>query len=495
MSADLRKDLELLIHSRYPIIAVETHEEERLETVLRDLAAELGVPLFVWTVTAGLQRLGFEHEIDDSRAPAKALANIAARAAQGIYLFKDLHRHLEQPEVVRKLRDLTRVFSQDHRALVVCAPEVKLPPELVKHTASVTMALPGAEELRTLARTVVRDLSARHRIRVELSSEEFEHLVERLKGLTLFEAERALARAILDDLALTRKDLDVLVELKKAALESGGVVEYSVPEEGMADVGGLARLKAWLEKRRRAYSAEAKRFGLEPPKGILLLGVQGCGKSLAAKAVARSWGLPLLRLEPARLYEKYVGESEKNLERTLAVAERMAPCVLMIDEIEKGLAYTGSGDADAGLSRRIFGRLLSWLQDRQAPVFVVATCNQIAQMPPELMRKGRFDEIFFIDLPDPGERKEIFTVHLKKRGRDPARFDLDALAAASEGFSGAEVEQAVVAALYTAFSARRELDTAHLVEELQATRPLSVIRREEVAGLREWARHRTVPAR
>jgi SpoVK/Ycf46/Vps4 family AAA+-type ATPase len=318
--------------------------------------------------------------------------------------------------------------------------------------------------------------------------------VEGLKGLTLFEAERALFKAVLRDHALTREDLSVILETKKVLLEKEGVLEYLPAEEGMEDIGGLENLKGWLAKRKKAYTPEAKRFGLSPPKGIMLLGVQGCGKTMAAKAVAEEWGLPLLKMEPGRLYEKFVGESEKNLEKALRMAERMAPCVLMIDEIEKGLAYTGSADADAGLSKRIFGRLLGWLQERKAPVFVVATCNEITALPPELMRKGRFDELFFIDLPGPKERQDIFALHLKKRKRDPGAFDLDALAEASAGFSGAEIEQAVVSALYNAFSLGTELDTAHLLEELKATTPLSVTRREEVGALRAWARGRTVSA-
>jgi SpoVK/Ycf46/Vps4 family AAA+-type ATPase len=266
------------------------------------------------------------------------------------------------------------------------------------------------------------------------------------------------------------------------------------PEENLAEVGGFLALKAWLAKRARAFEPAAKDFGIQMPKGILLLGVQGCGKTLVARAVAREWRLPLLKLEVGRLYDKFIGESEKNLERMLRSAEQMAPCVLMIDEIEKGLAWSASSESDAGLSKRIFGRLLGWLQDRKAPVFVVATCNNISLLPPEMTRKGRFDEIFFVDLPTPAERRDIFGVHLRKRKRDPTGFDLDALAAAAEGFSGAEIEQAVVAGLYTAFSRSAELTTAILIEELRTTKPLSVTRREEVDALRAWARDRTVSA-
>ena len=491
---DAFRDLEILILSRSPIIAVETYEEERIEEGLKGIAARLGIPFFVWTVAGGLERVGEGNPIYDSKHPLKALANLAAIPREGIYLFKDLHRFWGETEVVRKLHDLARPFAKDRRALIITAPHITLPAELEKLAAFFRLDLPTEKELKLLTKKVIKDLSREHRIKVELSADEFDRLVEGMKGLTLFEAERALTKAILRDLALTQRDLEVIIETKRELLEKDGVLEYFPAEEGMGEIGGLGKMKRWLGKRKKAFTPEAKQFGIPPPKGIILLGVQGCGKSMAAKAVAREWGLPLLKMEPGRLYDKYVGESDKNLEKALQMAERMAPCVLMIDEIEKGFASTESSDADAGLSKRIFGRLLGWLQERKAPVFVVATCNQIAGLPPELMRKGRFDEIFFIDLPNPDARKEIFAVHLKKRKRNPAAFDLDALGQAAEGFSGAEIEQAVVSALYTAFSRDTDLDTPLLLDELKATTPLSVIRQEDITALRAWARGRTVMA-
>ncbi|HEV8672863.1 MAG TPA: AAA family ATPase [Methylomirabilota bacterium] len=491
---DVLKDLELLVLSRYPIIAVETYEEERVEAALQSVAAKLQIPFFVWTVTEGLRRHGADSVIYGTQPPLAALANLAAFKGDGLYLFKDLHRYLGDAEVVRKLRDLTRPFGQARRALFFAAPRIELPAELEKLVAGFRLELPTREELRQLAERVVAELSQQHRIKVEVTPADFDRLIDALKGLTVFEVERSLTKVVLDDMALTIRDLDRLLEIKRRLLERQGVLEYVPTEDGLGAVGGLGHLKEWLAKRKRAFTPEAGRFGIAPPKGVLLLGVQGAGKSLAARAVAREWGLPLLRLEPVRLYDKYVGESEKNLEQALAMAERMAPCVLMVDEIEKGFAAMGSSDSDAGLSRRILGRLLGWLQDRAAPVFVVATCNQIADLPPELMRKGRFDEIFFLDLPTPAERREIFAIHLRKRKRDPAAFDLDALAAAADGFSGAEIEAAVVAALYTAFAAGSELGTALILDELRATRPLSVTRAEDITALRDWARDRAVPA-
>src|SRR5215813_9878352 len=439
-------DLALTIQSRYPFIAVETSEEDRLETMLAQVAGDLRVPFFVWTVTNGLRRHGVPNAIYDSQQPLKGLNNIAAMTGEAIFLMKDLHRYLGEPAVVRKCLDLAPAFGHDRRVIVMSSVKVELPPELQPLTARFTLDLPSADELKSVVKRVIAECSRERPVSVGLSPTDLDRLVDRLRGFTAFEAERAVTQAILRDNTLDARDIDFIVELKKDMLRKDGVLEYVSPEENLAEVGGFKHLKAWLEKRKKAFTPEAKRFGLEPTRGILLLGVQGSGKTLVARAIAREWALPLLKMEPARLYDKYIGETEKSLDRALRMAEQMAPCVLMIDELEKGLSYNAGGDADAGLSKRVFGRLLAWLQDRKAPVFVVATSNDIGQLPPELTRKGRFDEIFFVDLPNAEERREIFTIHLRKRKRDPRLFDLTALAAASDGFSGAEIEQAVVAA-------------------------------------------------
>jgi len=488
------RTLEILVTSRTPLIAIETLEEERVEQALERVAQRLRIALFVWTMTRGLRRAGALEALYDTKEPLKALRNLADLPNEGIYLMKDLHRSLGDAAVVRTLQDLARTFARDRRAIVLTAPRVELPSELAALASLVKLELPTEADLRALAQEVFGNLARQHRLGPPPAPDILDKIAAALKGLTLFEAERALTRAVLDDLTLGPRDIEVIGGMKKEILSRERVLDCVPEKEGLDDVGGLRGLKAWLEKRRNAFTPEAKQFGVEAPRGILLLGVQGCGKSLAAKAVAKTWELPLLRLEPGRLFDKFVGESEKNLDRALATAERMAPCVLMIDEIEKGFASVVSSESDGGLSRRILGRLLGWMQEREAPVFLVATCNQITALPPELMRKGRFDEIFFIDLPAADERRQIFAIHLTRRHRDPAGFDLGALAAASEGFSGAEIEQVVVAALYTAFARRAELAAEHILEELKATKPLSVTRAEEVEDLREWARGRAVPA-
>jgi SpoVK/Ycf46/Vps4 family AAA+-type ATPase len=491
---DALRTLEILITSRTPLIAIETLEEERVEQALERVAQRLRIALFVWTMTRGLRRAGALEALYDTKEPLKALRNLADLPNEGIYLMKDLYRSLGDAAVVRTLQDLARTFARDRRAIVLTAPRVELPSELAALASLVKLELPTEADLRALAQEVFGNLARQHRLGPPPAPDILDKIAAALKGLTLFEAERALTRAVLDDLTLGPRDIEVIGGMKKEILSRERVLDCVPQKEGLDDVGGLGGLKAWLEKRRNAFTPEAKQFGVEAPRGILLLGVQGCGKSLAAKAVAKTWELPLLRLEPGRLFDKFVGESEKNLDRALATAERMAPCVLMIDEIEKGFASVVSSESDGGLSRRILGRLLGWMQEREAPVFLVATCNQITALPPELMRKGRFDEIFFIDLPAADERRQIFAIHLTRRHRDPAGFDLGALAAASEGFSGAEIEQVVVAALYTAFARRAELAAEHILEELKATKPLSVTRAEEVGDLREWARGRAVTA-
>ncbi|MGH7356688.1 MAG: AAA family ATPase [Candidatus Rokuibacteriota bacterium] len=887
-------DLQLLIQSGYALIGARTAEEDRLERLLDQVSANLKIPLWWWTVTEGLRKEATgdpatagsafaRHEPgaapDDTREPAKALGAMASLEDDGIFMMKDLHRYLDQVTIVRRLRDLAPRFTSDRRVIVLCAPALEIPAELRPITAPFTLDLPTADELRALTKRVGARLAREQQIRVALSDAEVDRLVERMRGLTEQEAERTLVRAAVRDRALTVDDVDVFIALRRELLQREGALEYVAPEENLAEVGGFRTLKAWLAKRRRAFEPAAREFGLSPPKGILLLGVQGClrgdtrvlladgrmptletlarqvtdclepgtydvayrvaledgqaalasklqihadmetvlltfadgrelemtpdhevrttqgwkradrlavgdevlrwnragsfatppkrtgfdrplhsvrlrrvpvdtlpatwspelaefvgllaaegnrdryritltlsddeedlaqwlrerseklfgirpaersrapkrvrefrfnsfdvavnlhpllegtkrtkavpdplfslddtcvagfvralfegdgtvanynrgaanrrsprvelktvspsmargvqlllqrlgifssirtqttvhgysrypvhtvqiqtreslerfatlvgfithrkqerlarglatfsrrtkprhsaaarvmsietgrcldrvydltvpgaerfianglvvhncGKTLVARAVAREWSLPLLKMEAGRLYDKFIGESEKNLERVIQAAEAMAPCVLMVDEIEKALGATSS-DADAGLARRLFGRLLGWLQDRKAAVFVVATSNDISALPPELTRKGRFDEIFFIDLPTPDERKEILSVHLARRKRQPKLFDLDNLAAALEGFSGAEIEQAIVSALYTAFTRGVELSTQIVYEEIKATRPLSVTRREEIDTLRAWARDRTVSA-
>jgi SpoVK/Ycf46/Vps4 family AAA+-type ATPase len=490
-----RDELRLLIHSRHPIIAVETSEEARIEELLAEIAAELDIPFFTWSVTVGLFRRGTTQAMYETEDPEKLLRNIASMRGDAIFLLKDFSRYLEQDKILRHVRDLAASFRQARRSLVFSAPVLKLPAELDDDAVHFHLELPDTAMLLRVVQAVLGEMSVEGRMKSQLDQEGTRLLAQALVGLTKEEARRTLTRCLLARGRCDSQSIADVLEAKRELLRQEGTLAYLKSDADFADIAGLANLKSWLRKRRGALTPEGKRFGLEPPKGVLITGVQGCGKSLCAKAVAGEWALPLARFDAGALYDKFVGESEKRLRKSLETAEKLAPLVLWIDEIEKGFAATGaSADVDAGLSQRILATFLTWLQDRQGGVFIVATSNNISQLPPELLRKGRFDEIFFVDLPDSTARGDLFAIHLKKRGRDPAAFDLPALAAAGEGFSGAEIEQSIVAGLYTAFSSKQHLSTAILVEECRATRPLSVTRQEDIERLRAWARDRAVPA-
>lgn len=489
-----RQELELLVNSHYPIVYLETWEEVRAEEILESVASDLGLPLFVWTLTEGLARAGGA-PIYNTQQPDQVLSQIGAMQGDGLFLLKDFHKYLNKDVVVRKLRDLAEEFRRARRAVFISAPVVTIPLELEKDVARFSLGLPDESELNQLAGAVVRDLEKQYGLQNLLPAGDFPELARTLCGLTGREARRILTQAVLENSRVDRHTLDLIRAAKNQLIRDQGVLEFLEPLEDMNSVGGLGRLKDWLKKRRGALTPEGARFGLEPPKGILILGVQGCGKSLCAKAVAREWNCQLLRFDSSTLFEKYVGESEKNLRKSLQVAEAVAPSVLWIDEIEKMFPSSAlHSESDGGLSYRIFGTFLTWLQEKKSRVFVVATSNDISALPAELLRKGRFDEIFFVDLPNAADRKAIFALHLAQRQQEPMKFDLGRLAAASEGFSGAEIEQAIASALYSAFSDKAPLSTEMLLKELRSTYPLSVTMKEKVERLRQWARERAVPA-
>ena len=494
-TSDKRDELRLLIHSRHPLITIETSEEGRVEDLLAQVAAELDIPFWVWTVTTGLVRRGTDQPIYETDDPDKALATVGQMRGDGIFLFKDFLRFFEQAKLLRRVRELAASFREVRRSLVLSAPVITIPAELEDESVAFHLELPEVAQLQRVAQATLNEYAAQGSIRQELDGAGMCQLAQNLAGLTLEEARRTVAKCLLERGRADRELITDVLEAKRAALQVEGTLQYLKLHETFSDVAGLVRMKEWLRKRRGAFSAEGQKFGLEPPKGVLITGVQGCGKSLCAKSIAGEWGLQLARFDPGTLYDKFIGESEKRLRKSLEVAEKLAPMVLWIDEIEKAFAATGaSADVDAGLSQRLLGTFLTWLQDRRASVFIAATSNNLSILPPELLRKGRFDEIFFVDLPDAAGRAELFRMHLKRRGRDAGQFDLAALAEASDGFSGAEVEQAIISALYTAFSRTQQLSTEILVEELRATRPLAVTRAEDVARLRAWASERAVPA-
>ena len=484
-------ELKTLVRSMHPVVGIDSSEEERVEDLLRALAVELRLPLFTWTVTRGLQRIDGTGIIHGTSDPGLLFRHLASLTVQGLFHLKDVAAHLGSAETARAFREATHAFGRTRSTMVLSGHSVTLPADFSRDMVRLQLHLPDRQELRHLVHRVLQSLRKQHPIRVSLDAGGMEALLNALSGLTLNQARQALARVMLDDNELTTDDIPQLVKRKGETIRDAGLLEFYPPDENTFELGGFTRLKSWLARAQMGFTDEARALGLPAPRGVLFVGVQGCGKSLAAKAIARAWRQPLLKLDAGRLYDKYVGESEKNLRKALDVAEATAPSVLWIDELEKAFA-TGT-NTDAGLSRRMLGSFLTWLQERQAPVFVAATANDLSGVPPELLRKGRFDEIFFVDLPDAVERDAIFRIHLELRKQDASKFDLPALASAANGFSGAEIEQAVVSSLYRALHDRQSLTTALLLEEIGQTSPLSVSRREDIERIREIGRARFVP--
>jgi SpoVK/Ycf46/Vps4 family AAA+-type ATPase len=490
-------DLDMHVRARYPLLYLVSWEESRVDRLLADLAARHQRDLICWSVTRGLHRLAGRASSfgDGCKDPLEALAQVERLTAPSLVVLKDFHPYLNDPTIVRAVRELTHELKSTSTTLFVVGPVLNLPVELEKEASVFDVPLPTFHELAQLLREIISVLWQGDRTRVDLTNEEGERLVRAAMGLTMSEAENAFAKAIAADNKLSADDIPLILEEKRQVIRKSGLLEYHATDAALSGVGGLDLLKGWLDQRTAAFGEAARRFGLPEPRGVLLLGVQGCGKSLTAKAVASHWRLPLLRLDMGRVFSGLVGSSEENLRRAIRVAEGIAPAVLWVDEIEKGMAgMASSGSTDSGVTARVLGTFLTWLQEKTSPVFVVATANRIEGLPPELLRKGRFDEIFFIDLPSPAERRDIFDIHLRRRQRDPAAFELEQLVRESPGFSGAEIEQAVVAALYSAFGESADLRQQHVVRALAETHPLSTTMREEIERLRLWARDRTRPA-
>lgn len=496
MDMDRARDLELILRSRMPIIVIESRDENRVLDLLRSFAMSYSsdgyVPLFRWTITDGLQRIDIELEPQLHNAdPSDVLKHIRAVRKPGIYALLDFHHYLPEPVNVRLLKDICIHFSDVARQLILISHEITLPQELEPYAARFEMSLPDDRERERIVKRVASEYSKSHDGRkVQYDPKAYRMLLRNLAGLTEHDTAKLARNAILQDGAITKSDLPAVMQGKYELLNRGGILHYEYDTTRFGDVGGLVRLKEWLQVRKPAFLRNGDASHLDVPKGIMLIGVQGCGKSLAAKATAGILGLPLLRLDFASLYNKYHGETERNLRESLATADTMAPCVLWIDEIEKGLAGQGG---ETGTTQRVLGSFLTWLAEKKSQVFVVATANDIASLAPELVRKGRFDELFFVDLPALPVRSEILKIHLESRQQDSGKIDLARVAAAADGFSGAELEQAVVAALYSSHATRSTLGTTHLLDELKRTRPLSVVMEEKIGALRQWAAGRTVP--
>ncbi|MCW9013082.1 MAG: AAA family ATPase [Gammaproteobacteria bacterium] len=486
-----KHDLDLLIRGHVPIIAVETFEERRTLELLINSATRTFIPLFKWTVTDGLQRLDID--LDPQKhvaAPQDALRHIKASNLQGLYVLLDFDPYLNDPINIRLLKEIAMMFEGNKGKLILVSHRLSLPKNLQRLTAKFQLRLPSPAELEELIKTEARNWQNQNQNRVRTDRPTLDRLIQNLSGLSFNDSNRLIRNAIIDDGAITETDLPEVMEAKYRLLNQDEILAFEYETAHFSDVGGMKKLKIWLEQRQSAFQNGADLpTDLDRPKGILLLGVQGCGKSLAAKSVAGIWGIPLLRLDFGQLYNKYVGETERNLRQALHTAEVMAPCVLWIDELEKGIS---SGSEDEGTSKRLLGSLLTWMAENKHPVFIVATANQIEALPPELIRKGRLDEIFFVDLPDHPARQSIFKIHFKKRNLPETNIDFQQLALASKGFSGAEIEQAIVSVMYASHGQSSPIKTQDFLSEIKQTRPLSIVMDEQINQLRHWASERTV---
>ncbi len=489
----MQEELNILIQAQYPLIYLVTAEEDRAEKEIAAISQMKQQPrkLYVWTLTHGMVEHGQARTTQHNTiSPEAAIEWTTRHKEPAIFVFKDLHPFKDSAAVTRWLRDAIASFQGTQKVIILMSPIQQIPIELEKEVVVLDFALPSLGELdRVLSHQL--DKTRQNR----LSNEGREKLLKASLGLTQDEAEKVYRKAHVKRGKITEAEVDIVLSEKKQLIRRNGILEFIEEDETIDAVGGLEELKGWLVQRSGAFSERARTYGLPQPKGMLILGVPGCGKSLIAKTTSRLWGLPLLRLDMGRVYDgSMVGRSEANLRGALKTAESISPAILFIDELDKAFSGAGSGDSDGGTSSRIFGSFLTWMQEKTSPIFVMATANRIEKLPGEFLRKGRFDEIFFVDLPTQSEREAVFRIHLSKRNRDLERFDLEQLSKVADGFSGAEIEQALIAAMYDAFAQNREFTQLDIIAAIKATLPLSRTMTEQVTALRDWARQRARPA-
>ncbi len=495
------QEIDILVRAKYPILYMVTHEEERAERIIAEVARRQNKRCYSWSLTRGLLESGTDLQMkkkvsEATTDPYEAMNAVIDNVENAIFIFKDLHPFLKQDiRIVRRLRELAGFLRDSPRTLFLIAPSLMIPCELEKEITVIEFGFPTPAEISQKIDEMIELVKGNPKVRINLGQADRERLIKACSGLTLREVENVLSKTLIAQLKLDGEDFRAILQEKEQIIRKSGILEFYAATEAFKSVGGLENLKEWLSKRAQAFSEKARAFGCTPPKGIMLLGVQGCGKSLVAKAVSSLWNVPLLRLDMGRIFSGLVGSSEENVRRAIRTAESVAPAILWVDEVEKAFAgVQSSGASDGGVTSRVFGTFLTWLQEKTSPVFVIATSNKIRDLPPELFRKGRFDDIFFVDLPLPAERKDIFAIHLAKKKRDPQTFDLDLLADRSEGYSGAEIEEAISSAIYEAFALDKELSTELIAKALAETFPLSKTMKEEIEDLRKWASERARPA-
>jgi len=490
---------EQLINGGYPCVSMVTHEEHYALDIIRAVARKLQRDVWIWSasdgVRNGLTLLDDGPPVARTQNPEAGLANLAASKHSSICVTLDLAEYIIKPgRAQRIVRDMLTRFEKSARVLVMIDSSDKIPDAIAAYARPFQISYPDENELKDIIRNALKRVHQKTPVEIGITRNGLRAIVRNLRGLTRRQAERIIIDTISHDQRFTDHDINTIISSKRRVIQRGGLLEYIETPLTLEQIGGMKTLKKWLKSRQDTFSSEAKDFGITAPRGVLMLGVQGAGKSLCAKAIATAWHQPLLRMDPGVLYASYIGETERNLREALRQVEMMSPVILWIDEIEKAFASAASRSADGGLSQRMFGTLLTWLQEHKAPVFVAATANDIEALPPELLRKGRFDEIFFVDLPDAATRKEIFSIHLKKCKREPDKFDLEALADATEGYTGSEIEQGIISSLNEAFANKKELDTSRILSALRLSPPLSVTMAESVQRLRAWAEGRCVPA-
>jgi AAA+ superfamily predicted ATPase len=481
---DVFDDLALHLQARYPYVYLLTWEEGRATSGVAGTAEALGRELMTWSSVDGL--VGADGPISHSNEPEAMLDRVAELERPAVIVLKDFHFCIERTEVIRRLRDLAPLLGPRSQGLVLISPTATVPQELEKEIVALDLPLPGLKEVARIFHSLLRG----EQIEIDLSL--FERFVKATLGLTAEEIKRVYAKVHLEHGTFTEAQLDNVIREKAQIIRRTRFLEFVDLDVSIDELGGLENLKGWLNGRSAAFTEKARKYGLPQPKGLFLVGVQGCGKSLCAKVVADLWKVPLLRMDVASLMS--ARQAEQGLRQAIAISESMAPAVLWVDEIEKAFAGVESGSGETANATRVFGSFVTWLQEKQKPVFVIATANDVQHMPPELLRKGRFDEIFFVDLPNIHERESIFGIHLRKRGRSEEPFETWGLAEASEKFSGAEIEQAVIDALFAAFAADREVETDDVMRALRETVPLARTMDERIKALKEWARDRTRPA-
>jgi len=495
-SKDIKHELDTLIKARYVLIYLITFEELRAQDFLRNIAKDQNKELFTWNIAQGIVKdedASLLSKDEKTRDPESALDFIVHYNNAAIFCLNDFHPYLDKPTIIRKLKNTGFAIRNTRKNIVLLGPVLSIPIELEKEITVVDFDLPTYDQIKELLSNMIENYKNNPRVTINLSEQEIDVLVKAAHGLTYSEIEGVFSKALTDDKKLNANDINLVLSEKVQIIRKTGILESISPKETFMDVGGLENLKKWIDKRKKSFTQEAKEYGLPSPKGILITGIPGCGKSLCAKATANEWKLPLLRLDMGRIFGSLVGASESNIRMAIKIAESISPSILWIDEIEKGLSGTKS-EGDSGTSARVFGTILTWMQEKESPTFIIATANDIERLPPELLRKGRFDEIFFVDLPTSKEREQIFKIHLKKFKRDPEKYNIAEFSKKTDGFSGADIEQVVIDALFDSFNKGQELDNGNIFDAIHRTVPLASTMKEKLSEIRKWANERAVIA-